>query len=332
MTAAPSISFVCCVESGPLEVGTVRLAESLRRWGGSFSDAPLFAVTPRSGPGLSKATLEAFERLKVTYLRRTPKSSYSWFKFYNKPMAMTIAEEVAKTDCVAWLDSDLLIVGEPSELRLEDGKDFVACASDKEMGSSGPDDPYDPLWRANCGVLGIDVDTLPWLVTEEEKVRIRMYWNGGLFVYRKSTKFGARYLQTCTQLMDARHRTTAPGFSIGINEMSAIGLAVHQMGLKWRALPYSHNYSVGSKTHAQWYREERLRAARIVHYHDSMWPWFWDTFVQCLRATHPLVAEWLSPLGPMSNEASFLNRAWGKVVREIRERQWREYVASCKPV
>lgn len=332
MSTSPSVSFVCCVESGPLELQTLRLVESLRRWGGAFAQAPLFAVTPRNGPALAGATMKAFERLQVTYLRCAPESNYSWFNFYNKPMAMALAEEAATTDTVGWLDSDMIVVGEPTDLQLREGEDFVACASDKEMGSSGPDDPYDPLWRAACRVLGLDAEALPWLVTEQEKIRIRLYWNGGLFVYRKATRFGARYLETTTKLMDARNRTSAPGFSIGFNEMCSIGLSMHLMGLKWRALPYSHNYSVGSKTHAQWYREEQLRAARIVHYHDSMWPWFWDTFVQILRATHPPVADWLAPQGPMRNDASILNRVWGKMLRSSRDKKNRAYVASCRTV
>lgn len=332
MISSPSLSFVCCVESGPLEVQTVRMVESLRRWGGSLAGAPVFAVTPRRGPGLAAKTLETFERLSVRYLRRAPKSEYSWFHFYNKPVALAMAEEEAQTDAIGWLDSDLLVVGEPEALSLRDGEDFCACASDKEMGSSGPDDPYDPLWRANCRALGIDVDALPWLVTEQEGARIRLYWNSGVFVYRRSIRFGAHFLKTCTRLMDARNRTSAPGFSIGINEMSAVGLSVHLLGLKWRALPYSHNYSVGSKTHATWYREEQLRAARIVHYHDAMWPWFWDTFLQCMRSTHPPVGDWLAGLGPMLNEAPWGSRVWGKVLRSLRDRKWRAYLKSCKVV
>jgi hypothetical protein len=329
---SPSVSFICCVESGPLEVQTLRLIESLRLWGGVHARAPVIAVTPRPGPGLARETLKAFDRLEVRYLRRAPVSSYDWFNFYNKPLAVAIGEEAATTEAVAWLDSDMLVVGDPTELRLRSDEDFLACASDKEMGSSGPDDPYDPLWRANCRVLGIDLESLPWLVTEQEKARIRLYWNGGLFVYRRSTRFGARYLQTCTAMMDARNRTSAPGFSIGFNEMSAIGLSMHLMGLKWRALPHSHNYSMGSKSHAQWYREEQLRAARIVHYHDSMWPWFWDTFVECLHAAHPEVAGWLSPQGPMHNSASIFNRLWGKALRSSRDRKQREYVETCRSV
>ena len=39
-----SVGFVCCVESGKLEQEAVRLVESLRRWGGRLSTAPVVAV------------------------------------------------------------------------------------------------------------------------------------------------------------------------------------------------------------------------------------------------------------------------------------------------
>lgn len=43
----PQITFVCCVELGSLEAQTVRMIESLRRWGGQFANATVFAVTLR---------------------------------------------------------------------------------------------------------------------------------------------------------------------------------------------------------------------------------------------------------------------------------------------
>jgi hypothetical protein len=328
--ASPSCTFVCCVESGSLEVGTVRMVESLRRWGGAFAASPVIAVTPRGGPGLARTTLDTFKKLQVRYLREHPPSPYAWFKFYNKPQALALAEGLADTDFIGWLDSDLVFVGEPQAFLLGEHEDFAACASDKEQGSAGPEDAFDPLWKANGAALGIELDSLPWVVTELEGVRIRLYWNGGVFVYRRSTRMGQHYRDACTKLMDARNRSSASGFSIGINEMSAIGFAVHQRGLKWRGLPYSHNFIMGSKTHAKWYREDQLRAARVVHYHDGMWPWFWDTFLNCLRATHPEVAQWLAQLGPMKNEASLFNRAWGKALRMARDRQERKYLGTCR--
>ncbi|MEH2526204.1 MULTISPECIES: hypothetical protein [unclassified Bradyrhizobium] len=328
----PSISFVCAVESGPLEVQTVRLAESLRRWGGVFSGAPIFAITPRAGPKLSSDTLAAFDRLAVTYIRDCRPQRYLWFKFLNKPLALVAAEEHINTDTIAWLDSDILIVNEPSLFHLKDGEDFAACASTKEMGTSGEGDEFDALWQTNCRAVGIDVDHLPWITTERERIRIRLYWNGGVIVYRRATGFSKRYLEMCNRLMDARNKTNASGFSIGINEMSAIGLAMHEMGLRWRALPYSHNYNIGSRTYPTWYSEEELRDARVVHYHDSMWPWFWDTFVDLLKATHPAVAVWLSSLGPMRNDSSVASRIRRKLHRLYCDHKEQKYIRSCSTV
>ena len=60
-------TFVCCVESGWLETQTIRLVESLRKFGGTFSQEPVIAVTPRFGPPLSKRTHAQFRELGVTH-------------------------------------------------------------------------------------------------------------------------------------------------------------------------------------------------------------------------------------------------------------------------
>ena len=78
MTGNPQITFVCCVESGWLENQTVRMIESLHRWGGQLANSPMIAVTPRFGLPLSHKTHQAFERLQVQYLRVPAKSKYTW--------------------------------------------------------------------------------------------------------------------------------------------------------------------------------------------------------------------------------------------------------------
>ncbi len=327
-----SITFVCCVEAGSLETYTVRMIESLRRWGGRFKDAPLIAVTPRFGPPLTRKTLEVFKRCNVKYIRCQPKIPYIWFKFINKPLALLAAESYATTDAISWLDSDLLILDEPEALLLQNGEDFLGCASDKEMGTSGVGDTYESLWQANCRTIGLDVEALPWIVTEQEKERIRLYWNGGIFVYRRSTGFAQAYLDTCLQLMDARITTKVDFDHIGINEQSAIGLTMVKLGLSWRALPYSHDYIMSSLTHANWYDPAALKAAKITHYHDSMWSWFWDEFTGCLQQTHPQVAEWLMPYGPMQNPAPFMSRLLIKFLKSWRRRKELAYLKTCTRV
>jgi hypothetical protein len=276
--------------------------------------------------------LKSFGRLKVHYLYQPVKTPYTWFQFYNKPLSLAAAEVVADTEAIGWLDSDMLIVDQPDALRLSEGVQFTACPSEKEMGTCGKGDPFEPLWRANCRALGIDIEALPWLVSEPDGFRIRLYWNGGIFAYLRSTEFGRNYLSTCTRLMEARNRVVGPGFSIGFNEMSAIGLSMHLMNLKWRALPVSHNHSINWRSHSRLFREREFRDARIIHYHDSMQPHFWDTFLQCIESARPPVAKWLTELGPLRNESSGLNRLWARGLRTFRGRKERAYIESCRTV
>jgi len=305
------------------------MVESLRRWGGAFAAAPVYAVSARYDAPLSPATHENFKRFDVRYVNLPSKTPYSWFKYYNKPVALAAVEAAADTETIAWLDSDILIVDQPEAFLLEQGIDFAACPSVKEMGTCGPGDPFEPIWRANCRSLGIDIEALPWVVSKPDNHRMRVYWNSGVFVYRRSTEFGREFLKTCTRLMDAKNSTTAKGFSISINEMGAVGLAMHTLGLKWRELPTSHNYHINWRTHAQMYYEQDLRAAKIIHYHDSMFPFFWKTFIECLQSTHPQVAEWLLIFGPLRNEAPYFNRLMSKTLRTLRNSKERAYIKSC---
>jgi len=333
MTETPQITFVCCVDSGWLEAQTVRMIESLRRWGGRFANAPIVAVTARFGFPLSQKTRQIFEKYDVEYVHFWAKHEYTWLPFVNKPNALIAVEERSTTEFIGWLDSDLLFLGEPDQLILNEGEDFVACAADKNVGTSGPGDPFDPYWREIGKVVGIDIDDLPWVTAEMEEKLIRLYWNSGIFVYRRGTDFGRHYLETCLRMTDACLIPNTPGyFSIGMNEQIGLGFAMFKEKLRWRALPFSHNFTMNSRTHERWYKEEQLKEAKVTQYHDCMWPDFWPTFIQCLQNTHPDVADWLSSLGPMQNEAPFQWRATSRVVEHFRSQREAAYRKLCRAV
>jgi hypothetical protein len=324
------MTFVCCVESGGLEAQTVRMVKSLRLHGGRFADAPVVAVTPRFGPPLSKNTVETFRSLNVIYIRRPRNNPCPWFKFLNKPLALVQAEEIISSEAICFLDSDLLIVKEPDQLCLLPTEDFLAFPVEtKEMGTSGPGDPYEPLWQEFCRVVGIGIDDLPWVNTAETNERVRLYFNSGVFVYRRSSGFGKSYLDICLQLLNSRISTRAEGYGEGLREMIGLGFSVVKLGLRWRALPYSHNYVMTSMTHDAWYKEELLREAKIVHYHDAMWPRFYPVFQKCMRSTHPEVEGWLSPLGPLHNYAPSHWRLLSRILNDTRSRHAMAYRRSC---
>ena len=322
------ITFVTCVESGPLETQVVRMVESLRRFGGSYADCPVWAIKPRFGPPVGRRTRRAFDSLGVEFHSTSRADGFGWYPFLNKTRAVVYGAEHAPTEYVGWLDADLVFTGDPTELCPTAADDVVACSPDNPGGSTGPGDANEPYWREACAVNDFDVDQLPWVTTEREQERIRLYWNGGIFTFRRATGFAQEYERCTTRLLDARLASAVTG--VFFLEQSALGIAAAKMGLRRRQLSHSHNYEMGSAIHERWYTEDKLRAARLVHHHDCMWPAFWPTFLGCLKRTHPDVAGWLEPLGPLANEAPRPYRVVAKALKKLRSRGEARFKALCR--
>jgi hypothetical protein len=304
------------------------MVESLRRFGGIYADCPVWAVKPRFGPPLARHTRAEFDRLRIDFRRTTRDDPHGWYAYINKTRALILAESEAATDFVGWLDADLLFTGEPAELLPGADEDVTACSSDNAGGTTGPGDKCEPFWREACAAVGLDVEQLPWVRTEREGDRIRLYWNSGVFAFRRGSGLAIEHDRCTTRLLDVNLGSAVTG--VFFTEQYGLALAAAKLGLRSRQLPHSHNYEMGSAIHETWYREDKLRAARIVHYHDFFWPPFWPTFIGCLKETHPAVAAWLEPLGPLRNGAPFAYRAVTKLLREKRARGEERFKAACR--
>jgi hypothetical protein len=322
---ADKVTFVCCIESGPLEAVTLLLAESLRKWGGAFSQCPLVAVTPRFGPPLTRVTRRRLGELDVEHLRVMGR--HSWFGFLNKPYAIAAVEARATTPQLAWIDGDMLVLGEPTDLLLEEEQDFAACAFDKSIGSTGPNDPFDRYWQEVAKVFQIDVDSLPWVVTEEEQARIRCYWNSGLFIWRRSVGLARQFLEDCTRLLESSVASAEAG--IYFTDQVALGFTMVKLKLRWRALSYAYNYALGTKI-AHLYDSAKFRQTRILHYHDVLWPHSWQQSMQRIKADRPDVYDWLLPRGPLRTPASVSSRMLSRVLKYWRDRRVRACEAKCQ--
>lgn len=105
-----------------------------------------------------------------------------------------------------------------------------------------------------------------------------------------------------------------------------------KLGLSWRALSYSHNYQSGSLKSDEWGISEKLQPVRILHHHDAMSPHFFSEFVKILSAPYPDVAEWLSSLGPLKNQAFLPWRTTSKILKQIRSRKQDNFIKLCKVI
>jgi hypothetical protein len=318
------ICFVACVESGPLEAQTVRLADSLRRFGGALAGSEVLAVTPRFGPPLTRGTHHRFRELGVRHERIPSPPEYAWYHYLGKPRSLAAAEELTDAPLLAWLDSDIVALGEPTELALPPELDFAACATDTGIvGTTGPGSPHEDAWRRLCGLLDMDVDELPWVTTELEGERIRLYFNSGVFSYRRGIGFSELYLELCTRMLNERFGFAANGEHY--TDQFCLGLAMLKAGLRWRQLPYSLNFAVAS-----YLPDEQtvpgFAEARLLHYHDSMEAHFWPELLRRLEQAHPEVHAWLrdeQPLGDPAPPAWRLMREWLRVTRGVPRRRYR---------
>jgi lipopolysaccharide biosynthesis glycosyltransferase len=326
--AAPSVTFALCVEAGGFESMAVRAITSLRKFGGRFANCPVTAVTPRFGPSLTRATRDAFDDLETTYSNAHPANRYSWYPYVNKVLAALEAQRTCSTDHVCYIDADMLVIDEPDLLDLDDETDLAACAADKNIGS-GDADETTPYWREISRTLGLNYDDLPWVHAHRDNADIRIYFNAGLFCYRKSCAFAEQYLNCVNTLLDAK--VSSKVSDIYFLEQASLGLAAVKSKARWKALPHVYNYAMGRKIMDQ-YEPAKVRQGKILHYHDMMWPEMWPALLEKLQADRPEVHDWLATLGPLREPGSKLQQVFSKVLHAQRKRKSGRHIAACKVV
>jgi len=324
-----SLTFVTCIESGALEWQVVRLAETLRRWGGVLAGAPFMAIKPRFGPEIEKPTRSKLEALNVDYRSIKPGHDIDWYHTINKPTALAYAEQVAQTDFIAWLDGDTLVIGQPNELILGPDEDFAAmpASCEDDIGSRGPEDDHDPYWQVLCDALGIKVNALPMIPAQpRESGQMRMYWQGGVYVYRREKKLAACHLETYLRRIKTRIASRHAG--VYFYDQTSLAIAVLKLGLRWRQLSVWHNYAI-NKILADKIDTDGVREARIVHYFGSAWPDFFERFRGCFKDTRPDVYKWLGTTGPLGDFRPGWKRAWAKILKTLRSRRYAAFAESC---
>jgi hypothetical protein len=327
--AAPDLTFVLCVEPGPLEVQSIWLVESLRRWGGRFASCPVLAVNPRFGLDVSRQARQRYRELNVEYHHIKPRHKASWYNNLNKSTALAWAEAYARTGIIAWLDTDTLITGEPECLDLPDGVDFIAMPASTvhDIGSTGTGSEKEPYWKALCAAVGLDHEDFPWIPCQEkEGGRMRMYWQGGVYAYRRSTGLGSAHQQTFLERLETRIASRHAG--IYFYDQTSLALAVHRLGLSFKVLPVSHNFGI-NKIRAGEVPARGMEEARVLHYFGSLWPDFFQKFVGIVRPARPDVAEFLEARGPLSNTNGRFARAVAKSLKVQRQRKMNAFARSC---
>jgi hypothetical protein len=246
----------------------------------------------------------------------------------NKAWAAEIGEEFADTEQIIWLDSDVLVVSEPSSLVLSPGEDFACGALDKNVGSSGPGDPYETYWKALSAHYGIPIDDLPWVETEHDRKRVRFRLHSGVYSFRRNVGLGQAFVSGLKSMLASRiafsRKLPFPGDDV------ALAFSVIQSKLNWRLLPMCSNYEMTPTSKV--YRRSEARTAQILHYHHTLssqesvnW------FLRELDSFRPDVADWLRPHTPLLKRSGGFSRLiMRRFLRTHRARRQARHEELCK--
>ncbi|MBS0363285.1 MAG: hypothetical protein JSR98_18065 [Proteobacteria bacterium] len=306
-------TFVCCIEAGPLEPLSLRLAESIRRHAGRFSQARIIACQPRFGAPLAKATRARLEELGAEHVWLHRPRRRDWYHYLNKAEALVQLQPGITTDWVTFLDSDILIGGEPGEI-VGDDIDFAAAAPDDGIvGSTGPGHPLDAMWLRYIASVGVSPERVPMIEEYNTRKEIRLYFNSGLFSYRVSTGFADVYRDTVHKAL-----TDQLGFPYHFEHYTdqvVLGLVALKMDLRWRRLSYGYNLAVDRS--ATELPDDLMRQAVVLHYHKALErnP---QSLFERLGVTHPQIAAWLAEMGGAVDPRSLPAKAFGEALRVAR--------------
>ncbi len=247
----PSATFVLCIENNGIREQALLHCESIRRFAGRYSNAPIIAYAPRPGLGVDRRTRSLLADLGVEYVDEPLNTTCHEYAPANRVFAGAHAERDAHTDFVVVVDSDTVWLGEP-ELPV-DADVAVRPVDEKGSATRGPDDRFEAYWQTLADLCGIPLDRLPWLHSTIGGERIRASYNGGLVVAR-------RELGICKRCADLFSASVVAGMrpqqGMGRNVHASTGYVGREGSEYWGSSQAALALAIWATTN------------RVVHYPD----------------------------------------------------------------
>jgi len=279
------VHFVACVYPGPLESQVVLLCRSIRRFAGAHRDAPITVFAPL--PVTVGNQLGEFGAELRPLLERRPELPMA-----NKIFACAALEAACEEDVIVFLDSDSVLVNEPTELELGAGHTVALRPVNRNsVASTGPGHPLEPFWAGVYELCGVDPP--PFVTAAVGGARIRSFWNSGIFAVRRSAGLMAAWRRHFLTLMNARH--VPPGGKINQLEQVALAATLARVPDEVLVLDGRYNFPLPLREDL----DEPLRSARLedlVHVH------YFRSFHEpdCVDRLEPgEIAKWLAPHLPL---------------------------------
>jgi hypothetical protein len=282
MSAPPDLAFVACIETGVLERQALLLFESIRAHAGGYADCPIYALAPRAGLGVGRATRNRLDALKVEYIDTVLNTECVEYGSTNRVVAAAHIEGTTKHEILVVLDSDTLVLREPEAFRLPQDVDAAVRPVDyKGICTAGPEDPFDGYWRKLCETCGAGYDEIPWIQSYVDDVRVKASYNGGLVVVRRdrgilrrwsefflaSVRAGLRPRAEALAFRSSTGAVAAPASRMWGSNQAALSLALWSTTTTRRVLTLEPAYNYPLHAHEALGKRRATDFDRLVHVH-----------------------------------------------------------------
>ena len=180
-----NLIFTTLAIPGKAELDTLLLVESIRTFGGTLANNPIWVLVPEVLGPLSPGTQEALAQRSVSVLDFKVDPETLKFPFAAKIEAAAFAEQRAQgqAERLVFLDRDTLVLQEPTELLIPAGKTLGYRPVHHKLIGSAWDQPLDAFWSLVYEACDVPLENLFPMVTHTGE-QIRPYFNAGTFVLR----------------------------------------------------------------------------------------------------------------------------------------------------
>ena len=325
------VTFVTAIEGGHLEFGTLRLVESLRKWGGRLADSPFLFVKPRPGPEPSLRDPTPDERTG----RRLP--------MHRLPQSVRL---------VQFPQQARFVFARPRSPRPRSCAGSTPtswCSTNRASSSQGrtwTSSPAPCPWTCTPWVSAAGTMLTGASSAAPSASHSRLSARSGStaktwscaptstavsFASESSSGFADAYYRTVLAALDARITSSTDG--IFMHEQMSLTIAAKALGLRIRELSWTYNFSSYNLESTNPRARDAAAGMVVFHYHGYFFPEKFGRLCELIADRRPDRLDFMRSLG--SYDVSRLGpwkRLRTRLRKEVRRRQEKRYVAACRTI